>query len=183
MLHLSHKRRRVSSLFVEVDHRRFVLGSERMRVSLRERNLTYLYLYQNKLFGVIPNSVQALNLARVDLNMNNLTVLLFYFNPLSGDEILNGLGLLPKLSNFSVYENKFNGTLPVEFSRYLRLVGFEVKNNQLSGGLPDHLCDSGVLRVVVTPLTLAINTSPSPSHRNFSIIASTTAAPPLLSRH
>ncbi|RYR42222.1 hypothetical protein HN51_018656 [Arachis hypogaea] len=126
------------------------------------RNLTFLYLYHNKLFGEIPNSVQALNLAGVDLSMNNLTgsipkdfgklnnltALLLYYNQLSG-EVPNGLGLLPKLSNFSVFGNKLNGTLPPEFGRHSRLVGFEVDSNQLSGGLPEHLCDGGALRGVV----------------------------------
>ncbi|CAJ1973926.1 unnamed protein product [Sphenostylis stenocarpa] len=127
------------------------------------RKLNFLYLYSNRLSGVIPSaSMQGLELIDVDFAKNNLTgfipqefgqlknlnTLHLYENHLCG-EIPRSLSLIPSLEYFRVFKNNLSGTLPPELGLHSKLRMFEVSDNQLSGGLPEHLCAGGALIGVI----------------------------------
>ncbi|MCD7469444.1 hypothetical protein HAX54_008495 [Datura stramonium] len=92
------------------------------------KNLTIVFLYNNRLSGNIPQSVTSLNLDVVDLCKNNLT-----------GKIPEDFGKLKKLSRMIVFDNNLTGELPdslgnCESLRYLR-----AENNSISGKIPDGL--------------------------------------------
>ncbi|ESW09247.1 hypothetical protein PHAVU_009G112200 [Phaseolus vulgaris] len=127
------------------------------------RKLRFLYLFSNRLSGVIPSAtMQCLELIDVDLAKNNLTgsiprefgelknlsTLHLYENHLFG-EIPVSLSQIPTLKYFRVFSNNLSGTLPPELGLHSKLAAIEVSDNQLSGGLPEHLCAGGALIGVV----------------------------------
>ncbi|KAG5065714.1 hypothetical protein JHK86_009445 [Glycine max] len=127
------------------------------------RKLKFLYLYYNRLSGVIPSpTMQGLNLTELDFgnniltgsipreigNLKSLVTLHLYSNHLYG-EIPTSLSLLPSLEYFRVFNNSLSGTLPPELGLHSRLVVIEVSENHLSGELPQHLCVGGALIGVV----------------------------------
>ncbi|QCE16039.1 receptor-like protein kinase HSL1 [Vigna unguiculata] len=127
------------------------------------RKLGFLYLFSNRLSGVIPSAtMQCLELIDLDFAKNNLTgsippefgklknlsTLHLYENHLFG-EIPVSLSQIPSLIYFRVFSNNLSGTLPPELGLHSKLTVFEVSENQLSGGLPEHLCAGGALIGVV----------------------------------
>ncbi|XP_010648291.1 receptor-like protein kinase HSL1 [Vitis vinifera] len=126
------------------------------------KNLTNLYLFNNRLSGRIPMTIEALNLKEIDLSKNyltgpiptgfgklqNLTSLNLFWNQLSG-EIPANISLIPTLETFKVFSNQLSGVLPPAFGLHSELKRFEVSENKLSGKLPQHLCARGALLGVV----------------------------------
>ncbi|CBI20633.3 unnamed protein product, partial [Vitis vinifera] len=126
------------------------------------KNLTNLYLFNNRLSGRIPLSIEALNLKEIDLSKNyltgpiptgfgklqNLTGLNLFWNQLAG-EIPTNISLIPTLETFKVFSNQLSGVLPPAFGLHSELKSFEVSENKLSGELPQHLCARGALLGVV----------------------------------
>ncbi|GAU14266.1 hypothetical protein TSUD_308260 [Trifolium subterraneum] len=124
------------------------------------KSLTYLNLGGNSFIGDVPAAIgklsklQTLHLFRNNFNgtfpkeigdLTNLEILgLAYSFKLKPMAIPVEFGKLKNLK-YMVFTNKLNGTLPSEFGRYSKLAYFEVAENQLTGGLPEHLCDGGAL--------------------------------------
>ncbi|KAA8534936.1 hypothetical protein F0562_029848 [Nyssa sinensis] len=130
--------------------------------SFSMKNLTEIYLFKNRLSGMIPRTIEALNLEVIDLSENNLTgtipedfgkltkltQLVLFSNQLSG-EIPTTVGSLPALSDVRIFSNNLSGELPPDFGRYSMLKYFEVPDNQFSGRLPEFLCHNGALAGVI----------------------------------
>ncbi|EXC28701.1 Receptor-like protein kinase HSL1 [Morus notabilis] len=126
------------------------------------KNLSIVFLFKNKLSGDVPQVVEALNLKIIDLSENNLagkipedfgkltklTGLALFSNQLSGS-IPEGIGRLPVLVDFKLWDNNLTGVLPPDLGKYSNLREFQVSSNRLSGELPQHLCSNGQLVGVV----------------------------------
>ncbi|CAA3022103.1 receptor kinase 5 [Olea europaea subsp. europaea] len=126
------------------------------------KNLTTVYLFKNRLWGPIPQAVEAFNLEVIDLSNNSLTGtiphdfekltkltgLALFFNQLSG-EVPIGIGRLPSLTNIGLWSNNLTGELPPDFGLYSRLERFQVSSNHFVGTLPKNLCANKVLIGVV----------------------------------
>ncbi|CAN4104390.1 unnamed protein product [Withania somnifera] len=91
------------------------------------KNLTKVYLYDNRMSGNIPESVMSFNLD-VDLCKNNLT------GKIPGD-----FGKLKKLSKLIVFDNNLTGELPDSLGNCDSLNYFRAENNSISGNVPDGL--------------------------------------------
>ncbi|RVW79222.1 Receptor protein kinase CLAVATA1 [Vitis vinifera] len=94
-------------------------------VMLTLKNLTNLYLFNNRLSGRIPSSIEALNLKEIDLSKNHLT-----------GSIPAGFGKLQNLTGLNLFWNQLSGKIPVNISLIPTLETFKVFSNQLSGVLP-----------------------------------------------
>ncbi|XP_004287478.1 PREDICTED: receptor-like protein kinase HSL1 [Fragaria vesca subsp. vesca] len=127
------------------------------------KHLSIIYLFKNRLSGEIPQVVEAFNLTIIDISENNFTgpipqgfgnltkltdMSLFYNDGISG-EIPEGIGLLPNLVIFKMFNMNLSGTIPPEFGKHSPLEDFQVSVNRLTGKLPDGLCKNGKLVGVV----------------------------------
>ncbi|GJN25661.1 hypothetical protein PR202_gb13519 [Eleusine coracana subsp. coracana] len=99
-------------------------------------SLKMIYLGDNNLSGIIPDFFGRLE---------NLTDLILYNNNFCG-EIPASITRLPSLSYLDLENNRFNGTLPPELGKHsLYLAGVSVGNNDLTGAIPEGLCNGGNL--------------------------------------
>ncbi|XP_004288943.1 PREDICTED: receptor-like protein kinase HSL1 [Fragaria vesca subsp. vesca] len=127
------------------------------------KHLSIIYLFKNRFSGVIPQVVEACNLTIINISENNLTgpipqgfgnltkltdMSLFYNGGISG-EIPEGIGLLPNLLIFKMFNMNLSGTIPPELGKHSPLEDFQVSVNRLTGKLPDGLCKNGKLVGVV----------------------------------
>ncbi|XP_047947151.1 receptor-like protein kinase HSL1 isoform X2 [Salvia hispanica] len=126
------------------------------------KNLTFMYLYNNRLSGPLPQSVEAPKLQILDVSKNtlngtipvefgkltSLTGLALNFNQLSG-EVPASIATLPQIVDIKLFTNNLSGVLPPEFGRYSKMKTFEVSENQFEGEVPKYLCENKVLRGVV----------------------------------
>ncbi|KAL6616047.1 hypothetical protein ACP70R_038317 [Stipagrostis hirtigluma subsp. patula] len=122
------------------------------------KKLQKLDVYANSLTGdLVVNGFAAMNLTEIDVSMNkltgtipevfgslqNLTMLNLFQNNFSG-EIPASIGRLPSLSILRLDTNKLNGTLPPELGKHSPALAYvEADDNQLTGGIPEGLCDGG----------------------------------------
>ncbi|KAG6424065.1 hypothetical protein SASPL_114477 [Salvia splendens] len=126
------------------------------------KNLTIMFLYNNRLSGPLPQSVEAPKLKILDVSNNtlngtipfefwkltSLTGLALNFNQLSG-EVPASIARLPQIVDIKLFTNNLSGVLPPEFGRYSKMKTFEVSENQFEGEVPKYLCENKVLRGVV----------------------------------
>ncbi|CAM8945446.1 unnamed protein product [Rhodiola kirilowii] len=122
------------------------------------KNLTDLYLYQNKFSGEIPRVIEAVNLLDIDLSINNLNgtipgdfgklvmlkALGLFHNQLTG-AVPESIGRLPALQHLKLFTNSLSGSLPADFGKFSKLKAFEVASNSFTGNLPENLCYHGKL--------------------------------------
>ena len=123
------------------------------------KNLTEVYLYGNNLTGVIPDTIEAMNMQIIDLSTNkltgkipegfgnlmSLTNLTLMINQLSG-EVPAGIERLPNLHDIRIFTNNLSGTFSPDFGRYSDLKIFDVAQNNFTGTLPENLCYRGQLK-------------------------------------
>ncbi|GER32129.1 leucine-rich repeat receptor-like protein kinase [Striga asiatica] len=126
------------------------------------KNLSQVYLYQNRFSGWIPQVIESLGLVEIDLATNNLTgkipldfcklekleLLNLYGNNLFG-ELPQRIGLLPNLQTLKIFTNNLSGILPPELGIHSKLKDFEVCQNKFIGSLPQNLCVNGALTAVI----------------------------------
>ncbi|KAM6583285.1 hypothetical protein CsatB_010287 [Cannabis sativa] len=124
------------------------------------KNLSTVYLYKNILSGEIPQVVESLKLKVIDFSENNLTGIIpedfgklkqmtglaLFINQLSGN-IPEGIGRLPALIDFRVFNNNLSGVLPSDFGKTSKLQSFRVNSNRLTGTLPEPLGNCSSLLV------------------------------------
>ncbi|WP_299311241.1 leucine-rich repeat domain-containing protein [uncultured Aquimarina sp.] len=92
-------------------------------VTVIEGKVTELYLYNNKLSGVLPSTINQLS---------NLTRLTLAVNRLSGN-IPEELGELKELYYLHLGMNLFSGEIPVKLYQLQNLTDITLANNELSG--------------------------------------------------
>ncbi|KAF0927308.1 hypothetical protein E2562_031503 [Oryza meyeriana var. granulata] len=149
--------------------------------------LQYLYLYTNKLAGdvVINGKIAAANLTEIDISDNQLTGLIpesfgslmklrllnLNTNKFSG-KIPDSIAQLPSLVLLLLFENNLSGQLPAELGKHSPLLrDIQVDNNNLTGPIPEGVCDNRELWII----------SASGNRLNGSIPASLATCPALLS--
>ena len=105
-------------------------------------NLKSLTLGDNGLTGSIPNSIGDLvNLEILRLSENGL-----------GGEIPSTLGNLLNIEQLRIDRNSFSGVLPSFIGDFLNLTRFTFhENNDLSGTIPYHICESPLLSSRINP--------------------------------
>ena len=84
------------------------------------KNLTVLYLLDNKLSGVIPQRVETLNLVKIVVAMNQS----------------NDISSLPRLNVQDLSPSNFSGSIPAKFSSSLVLPNMSF--NDISGSIPSN---------------------------------------------
>lgn len=127
-------------------------------------NLQKLSIFANNLTGdvVVDGAIGAVNLVTIDLSSNhrlsgsipegfghlpNLVNLNLFFNNFSG-EIPASIGRLPSLVMLKLFSNRLKGTLPPELGKNSAglsagLLYVEVDDNEITGAIPEGLCDNG----------------------------------------
>ncbi|KAF8409188.1 hypothetical protein HHK36_005262 [Tetracentron sinense] len=121
-------------------------------------SVVQIELYNNSLSGELPAGMSNLTaLRRFDASMNDLggTIpaelcglplesLNLYENRFEGN-IPVSIAWSPNLYELKLFKNQLKGDLPENLGRNSPLMWIDVSENQLSGELPDHLCEKGVL--------------------------------------
>eukprot|EP00250_Pteridium_aquilinum_P022040 c25287_g4_i2 orf=239-3382(+) len=117
-------------------------------------NLTFISLSNNHFSGIIPPEIGELHhLSSLYLQFNTfsgevpatlakcsqLTVLQLAYNQFSGT-IPSSLASLSAINSLNLSHNQFSGSIPAEISN-LRLTGFDVSYNHLSGPVPSGFID------------------------------------------
>ena len=88
-----------------------------------------LYLYNNKLEGVLPKEIGKLtNLQKLYLNHNKLE-----------GKIPKEIGKLNNLQRFSLFSNKLEGEIPKEIGKLTNLKCLYLNNNKLEGEIPKEI--------------------------------------------
>ncbi|XP_029124762.1 receptor-like protein 32 [Cajanus cajan] len=122
--------------------------------------LATLDLSDNHIQGIVPNWIWKLqNLVNLNISHNllthlegplqnlssNLYVLDLHFNKLQGP-----VPVFPKYATYLDYSgNKFNSFIPQDIGKYLSFtIFFSLSNNNLSGSIPDSLCNASYLQVL-----------------------------------
>ncbi|KAL5227948.1 hypothetical protein ABZP36_016213 [Zizania latifolia] len=126
------------------------------------KKLQTLTIWANNLTGdiVVDGAFGALNLVTIDLTSNHkltgpipegfgqltkLETLRLYYNNFSG-EIPVSIGRLPSLKSIRVFSNRFTGVLPPELGKNSpELVDIQFDDNEITGPIPEGLCDNGKL--------------------------------------
>ncbi|KQK09670.1 receptor-like protein kinase 5 [Brachypodium distachyon] len=122
--------------------------------------LQILTIYGNNLTDVVVDGAfGALNLVTIDLSSNHrlsgripegfgrlqsLVTLNLYSNNFSG-EIPASIGRLQSLETLKLFGNRLNGTLPPDLGKKnsSALLSIEFDDNELTGMIPEGLCDNG----------------------------------------
>ncbi|XP_039141972.1 receptor-like protein EIX2 [Dioscorea cayenensis subsp. rotundata] len=117
--------------------------------NLTSRNLVYLDLSNNQIQGIIPKSLNFMNVEWLNLSSNQFSGSLppihgsrirsinLSNNSFSGSIDRNILDDLLELEVLFLSMNKLNGTVPGSFCRIINLKMLDVSKNDLSGELPD----------------------------------------------
>ncbi|XP_062206816.1 receptor-like protein kinase HSL1 [Phragmites australis] len=122
------------------------------------KKLQRLQFYMNNLTGdVVVDGFAAMSMTIIDVSMNkltgvipevfgsleNLTTLCLFQNNFSG-EIPASIGRLPSLTLLRLNINRLNGTLPPELGKHSKNLSYiEADDNELTGAIPEGLCDGG----------------------------------------
>ncbi|WP_158594718.1 Ig-like domain-containing protein [Ulvibacterium marinum] len=122
-------------------------------VTVEDRKVTALRLFNNNLTGSIPTSIGNLSFIKTLLfftnslsgnipneigGLTNLTTLSLYTNQLSG-VIPSTLGNLTNLKTLYLYANNLTGSIPSEIWNLSSLTNFNVGTNNLSGTIPSEI--------------------------------------------
>lgn len=152
------------------------------------QKLQYLYLYNNNLSGdvVVGNGTMgATGLIEMDISQNQLTgsipdsfgslmnlrVLNLFWNNFTG-EIPASLARLRSVLIMKLFDNKLTGPLPAELGKHSPVLrDIEIDGNDISGPIPDGICDNKQLWIL----------SASGNRLNGSIPASLATCPALIS--
>ncbi|CAM0882784.1 unnamed protein product [Alopecurus aequalis] len=128
--------------------------------------LQTLTISANNLTGdvVVDGSFGAVNLVMIDLSSNhrlsgpipeafghlpNLATLKLFYNNFSG-EIPASIGGLPSLVTLSLFSNRLTGTLPPNLGKNSSgLMYIEVSDNEITGAIPEGLCDNGKFQSLI----------------------------------
>ncbi len=94
-------------------------------VTVENGHVTYLYLQDNNLNGVIPSEIG---------NLSWLIRFYAYNNNLTGS-IPPEIGTLSNLRVVNLYNNVLDGAIPDEFYNLTELTGIQIFNNNLSGSI------------------------------------------------
>ncbi|KAG8055482.1 hypothetical protein GUJ93_ZPchr0001g31997 [Zizania palustris] len=126
------------------------------------KKLQTLTIWANNLTGdiVVNGAFGALNLVTIDLTSNHkltgpipeafgqltqLQTLNLYYNNFTG-EIPESISRLPSLNSIRLFSNRFTGVLPPELGKNSpHLVDIEIDGNEITGPIPEGLCDNGKL--------------------------------------
>ncbi|KAG5548004.1 hypothetical protein RHGRI_013634 [Rhododendron griersonianum] len=116
------------------------------------RNLAFVDLSMNELFGSIPPQLSSLPLVYLDLSINkfsgnippeiglltNLETLHLVENQLNGS-IPREIGQLKSLYELGLYTNYLTGPIPSSLGNLTNLVSLYLYQNQLSGSIPEEM--------------------------------------------
>ena len=126
-------------------------------------NLSFLWIYNNTLSGVISSIGTLINLQQVSLSDNlfvgaipdsfgNLTQLVkldLYNNALTGS-LPDSLGNIAQLVKLNLYNNGLTGSLPDSFVSLAKLTELRIFHNSMSSiNFPSNLCSTGSITYYV----------------------------------